>query len=177
MITQRHLDDEGAQAYLEELLPGPEAEAAEAHLRQCPECSARVASYRSLSQALGALDRPATPADFAAGVAERIDSVARAQLSSRRLAIGILTAATLMVFGLMAGGGKPAWSAAFFEATGLVEAGLELVRIGAAVLPPLVQALEVEILLACGLAFLSLFAIFSVLQHRSRELAPPRGLS
>jgi anti-sigma factor RsiW len=170
-ITERHLNDERAQ-----LLTAPESLAAEEHLAACAACRALVASYRTLAEALDQLDRPAPPLDFGAAVALRTAAVDRAQAWSRRLAIGILTAATLLCFAAMAGGGRAAWDAAFSDATGLVETSLILARLGTSVLLPLFRALEVELLLACGLALLSLFAIFSILQQRDRALTPPRGL-
>lgn len=174
--TERHLDDERAQDLLDGLLAAPESRAAEEHLAGCADCRALVASYRTLSEALDQLDRPAPPLDFGAAVALRTAAVDSAETWSHRLAIGILTAATLLCFASMAGGGKAAWDAAFSDATGLVETSLILARLGTSVLLPLLRALEVELLLACGLTLLSLFAIFSILQQRDRELAPPRGV-
>ncbi len=163
-----HLTDAQAQRLLDGLLRDGEADEVAAHLDACPECAALVDSYQALSLALEELPVPELPADFTAGVLERVELTERAAARERRAAVAVLGAAAAGLVAALVLGGIAGWlplATRFADQLGSLSRALQL---GAEVLPPLLGAVRFPLAaLAALLAFPLLFAL-------SRFIPSPR---
>ena len=165
MTNGVHIGDEQVQAYLEGLLPKSGADAVEGHLSECPGCRELAESYRSLSTALGRLDRPAPPAGFTAGVLERIETHQRAEA---RTSIAILGVSVVLASTLLVMAGPAAWRAALSSASGFLGSVTSALHLGVNILLPMVNALQLEILIVFGsVALLLSLCLSRILPARS----------
>jgi len=145
-----HLTEEQAQELVDGLLAPREAEPLEAHLGACRSCHALVESYQALCQALDALPLPELPADFTAGVLERVDAQERVRARERRTALAVVAGTLGALAAALLAAGARTWAPAAGHLAGDLGATLRAVRLGADVLPPVVTALRLPIVLACA---------------------------
>lgn len=90
-----HTDPLVAQRYYDGELPAREAEAYATHLASCPPCQASLDAWRGIATGLRAAAAPEPPADLTARL---VRAARESQLqSSRRIAWGLLTAASLLM--------------------------------------------------------------------------------
>ena len=167
----RHLTDELAQSFVEELLPEDVRARCEEHAEACPECRALVASYRALGDALADLDPAVPPPDFTDSVMARIEAVEGARAWERRLAFGIVGVAGACAAVLFAVAGASAWAPAVSRLSGRLGDVATLLAVGSAVASPIVNALRLQIAIGCAaLAFPLLYALSRLVPWRA-ELA------
>jgi anti-sigma factor RsiW len=163
-----HLTDAQAQRLLDGVLRPGEAAEVEAHAAGCAACAALVESYRALSQALDALPVPELPADFTAGVLERVERHDRIVARERRAAVAVVAGALAALAAALVVFGADAWVPAatrFADQLGQVAHAL---RLGAQVLPPLLGVLRLPI--AAAAAALALPLVLAL----SRFIPSPR---
>ncbi|WP_242346821.1 anti-sigma factor family protein, partial [Anaeromyxobacter terrae] len=145
-----HLSDAQTQRVVDGALLEAETASVERHVAECPECQAAVETYRMLAIALEDLDVPPLPADFTAGVFDRIDAAERAAARERRWALGILTGVGLAIVVAFVAAGAGAWAP---PVSGVAERFGDLARaarIGAGFLPALVGAFRLQIILVAA---------------------------
>jgi anti-sigma factor RsiW len=163
-----HLTDAQAQRLLDGLLRDGEAGEVAAHLDACPDCAALVESYQALSLALEQLPSPELPADFTAGVLERVEVAERAAARERRAAAAVLAAAAAGLAAALVLGGIGGWLPSASRLADQLGALSHALQLGAQVLPPLLGAIRLPLAaLATLLAFPLLFAL-------SRFIPSPR---
>lgn len=168
MTFTGHLTDAQAQRLGDGLLDAARDAGVEAHAAGCAECAALVESYRILGEALDGLPVPELPADFTAGVLERIEAAEVRVVRERRVAVAILAAAAAATCAALvaAGVGGLATEVSGW-AGGLGEAARAL-RIGSGVLPGLVSALRIQLLLGAAAVALPLLVGLSRLMPAHR---------
>lgn len=163
-----HLTDEQAQRLCDGALPEAEATLAEAHAGRCAACGALVESYRILGAALEDLELPELPADFTAGVLDRIDQRERLAARERRVALGVCAAALVAIAAVAAVAiGGASWTAAVTGLADRLGATGRALRLAAEVLPPVLSAVRVPLAVACAVAFLPLLFALSRLMTPS----------
>jgi anti-sigma factor RsiW len=146
MTDIRHLDEDGAQAFLDGLLPDDERARVDAHLEGCPSCQALVLSFEALEEALSSLPAAVPPADFTAGVMARIDERETAKAGERRMALAVLATVSAALAVALLVAGQAAWAPALSVVTSVGVRALQALRISSDVLSPLVSALRLEII-------------------------------
>jgi anti-sigma factor RsiW len=150
MTFTGHLTDAQAQRLVDGLLDAAQDAGAEAHAAGCAGCAALVESYRLLDDALDGLAVPELPADFTAGVLDRIDRAEARLARERTVAVAILAGAALAAgAALVAAGGAGLATQVTSWADGLGEASRAL-RIGSGVLPGLLSALRLQLLIGAA---------------------------
>ncbi len=77
-MTTQHLSAETLNEYLDGALEAPARAQAEAHLADCPQCAARLASWRALFAGLAALPEEPLARDLSADVLARLPQPAEA---------------------------------------------------------------------------------------------------
>ncbi|HVO19526.1 MAG TPA: zf-HC2 domain-containing protein [Anaeromyxobacter sp.] len=140
-----HLTDAQAQRLLDGALLPAEAVEVEAHAAGCEACAVLVDSYRELALSLDALPAPELPADFTAGVLERVARRERTVARERRAAAAVVVGALLALAVAVIAGGGAAWIPAatrFADQLGDVAHAL---RLGAEVLPSLWGVLRLPV--------------------------------
>lgn len=165
-----HLTDELAQSLVDGLLPERSRAEHQAHVDGCEACRALVESYAALADALDDLDAPLPPPDFTDCVMERIAVVEQVRAWERKLAFGILGAASLVACAIFAYLGAGAWVPLVARLSEGLGAAVRTLAIGSDVLSPLVRALRVEIALACAALGLPLLFALSRLVPRRAEV-------
>ena len=140
-----HLTDAQAQRLLDAALLSDEAAEVEDHVAGCAACAALVDSYRELALSLDALPVPELPADFTAGVLERVERRERIVARERRAAAAVVVGALLALAAAVVGGGGGAWIPAATRFADQLGAVAHALRLGAEVLPPLLGTLRLPI--------------------------------
>jgi anti-sigma factor RsiW len=166
-----HLDDERAQRFLDDLLPGAEAAEARAHLSGCQGCRLLVASYRALADALDGLEAPPLPADFTEGVMARVEARERSAARERRAAGLILAGAAAAAAILVAAAGQSAWAPVLSRAGDMLGDAATGLSVGLDVAAPIFRALRLEIAAASAAAAIPLLAALRRLAPRRAEAA------
>ncbi len=166
--TSAHRDDIRAQLLVDGALPPAEAAGAADHAATCPDCAALVESYRALSVALEALPVPDLPADFTAGVLQRVDARERALSRERRTAVAVLIGIAVALAAALLVGGNAAWVPTAARLADQAGALAHTLRLGAEVLPPVLGILRLPIAVACAVLCLP------VLLALSRLIPSPR---
>lgn len=163
-----HFTDAMAQRLVDGMLDPVADAGAEAHALGCPACAALVESYRALGDALDDLALPPLPADFTAGVLDRIAALETARSRERRAAAAVLAgilavaAAALVVSGV---GGLA--SAVGGVADGLGEM-TQALRLSRGVVPSLLSALRLPLLVGAAACALPLLLALSRLMPAPR---------
>lgn len=166
-----HLSDEQAQALVDRALPDDERARCHEHLASCPDCELLVESYRALSAALDDLDAPAPPPGFTAEVMACIALADRRRAWDRRLALGILGVATCLAAALLALAGGPGWARTLAGAADALAHLGTAVSVAVGVASPLLQALRLQIAVACAAVALPLLFALSRLVPRGAAAA------
>jgi anti-sigma factor RsiW len=150
MTDIRHVDELEAQSYLDGLMPEPERAAVDAHLAGCESCQALVFSFESLEAALADLPLAEPPPDFTAGVMARIDEREAALAGERRVVVAVLAVVSVAIAVALALAGQAAWAPALSAVSSVGVSLLQGLRIASDVVAPLVEALRLQIILACA---------------------------
>ena len=163
-----HLTDERAQSLVDGLLPASVRAECQAHLDDCEACRVLVDSYVALGEALDQLDAPLPAPDFTDAVMQRIEEREAARAWERKLAFGIFGAAALTACAIFAFLGVNAWAPAFSRAFDALGRLATAVSIGANVAAPVLNALRLQIALACAAVGLPLLFVLSrLVPHRA----------
>ena len=140
-----HLTDAQAQRLLDGVLLPAEAAEVEAHAAGCEACAELVDSYRELALSLDALPAPELPADFTAGVLERVARHERIVGRERRAAAALVAGSLLALAAALIAGGGGAWIPAATRFADQIGEVAHALRLGSQVLPPLWGALRVPV--------------------------------
>jgi len=163
-----HLTDELAQSLVDGLLPEQARAQHQAHVDGCASCRALVESYAALADALDDLDAPLPPPDFTDAVMERIAAVEQVRAWERKLAFGILGAASLVACAIFVYLGAGAWVPVVARISQGLGGAVRALAIGTDVLSPLVSALRLQIALGCAaLGLPLLFALSRLVPNRA----------
>jgi anti-sigma factor RsiW len=154
-----HLPDELLQRYVDGLLSSEELTQAEAHLRECADCTALATEYREIFGGLAALPQPPPPPRFTEAVMAKVAAREREVARERQVAAATFAGSlTLAVLCFLAAGNHAwahelsAWSAH------VVELGRSL-HVLADALTPLLLAVRVPLVAACALLCLPLLLV------------------
>lgn len=163
-----HLTDELAQGFVDELLDEDTRARCAEHAAGCANCQLLVASYRALGDALAGLGMPLPPPDFTDTVMARIDAREQSRAWERRLAVGIVIAATVVAAAFFAAAGASAWAPAVSRASGALGDLATAISVGSSVVSPVVRALRPQIALGCAaLGFPLLYALSRLVPWRA----------
>jgi len=156
-----HLTDERAQELVDGGVPPADAAVVAEHAAGCPECAALIESYRALSLQLDALPGPDLPGDFTSAVLARVEERERTVARERRTAMVVLGAVALGLVGALVVGGNGAWVPAATSLAERLGSTFNTLRLGAQVLPPVLNVLRLPIAAACAAMVLPLLLALS----------------